>query len=352
MDTLYVAIIAGGRGERFWPLSRAHRPKQFLRLLSGEPLLKLTYDRACSLVSPDRVCIVSTREQADPIRDLIPNATVLAEPLGMNTAPAMSLASKWAYDRSSGATVAVLPSDHMISDQESFKGDVAFAATVAQEGYLTTFGVRPSRVETGYGHIQRGPELKEEDGRTAYRVEKFHEKPEIELARRYTQSGKFYWNSGMFVWRSDAILASLGEYYPEFHHALMNGSYETEKGLKSIYEEAPNISIDYGIMEKTDRAAVVEATFGWEDVGSFRALERALPLDESGNVTRGEVVLQRSNGIVAWADDGMIAAYGVEDLVIVHTKDVTLVLPKTESQRVRDLLKIVRESEDLEKYWK
>ncbi len=248
--------------------------------------------------------------------------------------------------------MAIFPSDHMIGDPQAFVGDVEFAVSIAQEGFLTTFGVKPTRVETGYGHIQRGKLVRERNGRTAYRVAKFHEKPELELARRYTESGEFYWNSGMFVWRAEAILASFDEHYPEFHHVLMNRSVDEAEELEAIYEAAPRISIDYGIMEKTDRAAVVEATFPWEDVGSFRALERVLPVDASRNVKKGEVLLEDSSGVVAWSEGGLVAAYGVKDLVIVHTKDVTLVLPKDESQRVRDLLQAVKRTPGFQEYWK
>jgi mannose-1-phosphate guanylyltransferase/mannose-6-phosphate isomerase len=351
MENLYVGIIAGGKGERFWPLSRTSKPKQFLSLFSEEPLLKVTYERACSLVDRDRVCIVATRAQADRIQRVLPDATVLAEPEGKNTAPAMALASKWGYDRDPDAIVLLLPADHVIGDPEAFSRDVAFAAEVAKDGYLTTFGIVPSRVETGYGHIQRGKSISERGEQCSFRVLKFHEKPKFEIAQKYTKSKEFYWNSGMFIWRASAILASISEHFPEFHHALMKESLDSDKGLEAIYKAAPRISIDYGIMEKTDRAAVVEATFSWEDVGSFWALERVLPIDDSGNVKRGDVLLKDSDGVVAWAEDGLVAAYGVKDLVVVHTKDVTLVLPKKESQRVRDLLDVVKESKEFEKYW-
>ena len=323
-------ILAGGKGERFWPLSKEGRPKQLVKF--GErTLLEEAYLRAKLLGEP--ILVLTSKEIEAKVRELLPEAEVVAEPVGKNTAPACYYAARWALREVGDATLVVMPSDHVIKDREGFARTARFAARLAEEAYLVTFGVKPTRPETGYGYIERGEPLLEEGELKAYRALKFHEKPKREVAEEYLRSGRFYWNSGMFVWKARVFAEAVERYAPEVARALPE-----DLDLERFYGAAPSISVDYAVMEHAERLAVVEARFDWEDAGSFASLFRVFPADERGNVRWGEAVVIDVENSVLVAEGGVVAALGVEGLVVVHTPDVTLVLPVSEAQRVKELL--------------
>jgi mannose-1-phosphate guanylyltransferase/mannose-6-phosphate isomerase len=323
-------ILAGGKGERFWPLSRTRRPKQLIKF--GErTLLEEAYQRVSRLA--DRTWVITGTVIEEEIRKLLPGADVIAEPQGRNTGPACFYTAALALREDPEAVLLVAPSDHVIRDINAFVDCARLAIEVAGDGYLVTFGVVPTRPETGYGYIERGNLLREEHGTKAFVAERFHEKPDHATADSYMRSGMFYWNSGMFVWRGDILVEQVRRNAPDILKALPD-----DLSLDAFYRDTPSISVDYAVMEKAEKIAVVEATFDWEDAGSFASLERVFPPDEKGNVLWGDALEIGSENCVMVSEGGIVAALGVRDLVIVHTPDATLVIPREEAQRVKEIL--------------
>ncbi len=350
-ERLFAGIMAGGKGERLWPLSRESRPKQLLRLLSDKTMLEETIERISPLIPEEKAIAITTESIADKVQELMPRSVVLVEPVGKNTAPACAFAAF--YLKQTGhedAILFMLPADHVIKDRDALLQTFEFAAEIAdQERRLVTFGIKPTRPETGYGYIEMGETLREKNGLKAHYVIRFREKPDRETAIEYLETGRFLWNSGMFVWRVDVFLEALKQHLPELFELGERYDLTTEEGVKRFYEQAPEISIDYGVMEKADNIAVVEAVFDWEDVGSLFALSRVIERDEHGNSVHGEVVSLDAGDNILYSRDGLVAVIGVKDLIVVHTADVTIVLPKDEAQRVKELRRLVRKL-GLEKY--
>jgi mannose-1-phosphate guanylyltransferase len=327
---IYGVILAGGKGERFWPLSRTRRPKQLIKF--GErTLLEEAYQRVSRLA--DRTWVITGTVIEEEIRKLLPGADVIAEPQGRNTGPACFYTAALALREDPEAVLLVAPSDHVIRDINAFVDCARLAIEVAADGYLVTFGVVPTRPETGYGYIERGNLLREGHGTKAFVAERFHEKPDHATADSYMRSGMFYWNSGMFVWRGDILVEQVRRNAPDILKALPD-----DLSLDAFYRDTPSISVDYAVMEKAEKIAVVEATFDWEDAGSFASLERVFPPDEKGNVLWGDALEIGSENCVMVSEGGIVAALGVRDLVIVHTPDATLVIPREEAQRVKEIL--------------
>ncbi len=326
-------IMAGGKGERFWPLSRVMHPKQFLKVNGDKELIENTFERVKD--SFDDVLIVTTRLLEEKVKNRFPKVNIIAEPLGKNTAPCAAVATKFAEEHGYDL-VALFPADHYISDVDGFLRNVDMAIAMAEQGYITTIGIKPTRPDTGFGYIERGDKLN--DG--VYKVIKFHEKPDVKLAESYLKSGRFYWNAGMFFWRRDVFFDELSRYAPSVYEPVRKYNL-TE--IERIYHEVPSISIDYALLEKTAKTVVVESEFFWEDLGSYIALERVLDKDEYNNVSVGEVVLLNSESNIVVSKHGLVAALGVNNLVIVHTDDVTLVLPKEMSQDVKKIVRLLRE---------
>ena len=326
-------IMAGGKGERFWPLSREKHPKQFLKIKGNKELIESTYERIKE--SFDDVLIVTTRILEDRVRERFPNTSIIAEPVGKNTAPCAAIATKFAEEHGFDI-VALFPADHYIDGIDGFKDNVQNARKMAEEGFISTIGIKPTRPDTGFGYIERGEVIKE----GIYKVRKFHEKPDRSLAEDYFKSGKFYWNAGMFFWRTDVFFNELKRFAPEIFEPVSR--YNLSE-IETIYKEVPSISIDYALLEKTDKTVVVESNFFWEDLGSYIALERVIEKDSGGNVVIGDAVFLDAGDNIVVSQDGLVAALGVENLVIVHTKDVTLVLPKDKSQDVKRIVRLLRE---------
>lgn len=348
---LQTLILAGGAGERFWPLSRRRRPKQLLALAGDVSLVRQTLERALRFSRPGDIRILTSSDLVQALREElpeIPGLNVIGEPVARNTAPAIALGCHLATGDDPETVVVVLPSDHYIPDASAFRRDVARAAEVARsQGGLVTFGIPPGRPETGYGYIEKGDALPDVEG--AHRVLRFHEKPDLEKAKAYQTSGKHFWNSGIFIWSAKQLLEEMKEHQPEIASNLPSldalGDSRRRGGvLKEYYESVPSISIDYGVMEKSSRVLMVEARFPWSDLGTWEAWGETRARDGSGNCTEGDVVLEdaRDNIVLSQAG-GRVALLGVSDLVVVRTGDVTLVVPRARIQEVRDLVSRMKE---------
>ncbi len=335
-------ILAGGSGTRLWPLSRRSMPKQFLPLAGERSLLRQTVARVRPLVGDDVVVVTAADTGFLAARQLEeegidPADRVLAEPVGRNTAPAIGFAALGAVP---DTVLLVLPSDHAIRDEDAFRRALAAAARVAAAGWLVTFGIQPDRPETGYGYIRMGDPLPGYDG--ARRVERFVEKPDRETAEAYLADGGYAWNSGMFALRADRLLEELGAHAPDVRAALeplapyADGARPAPRDL---YEAVPKISIDYAVMERSDRVAVIPVDPGWSDLGSFDALAGVLEPDGDGNVVRagqgGEAVVLEGTDNLVLADGRVVAAVGLSGTVIVDTPDALLVCARDRSQDVR-----------------
>lgn len=345
---MYVVIMAGGSGTRFWPLSRRHRPKQLLSLFGERPMVAETVERFTSFVPLEKILIVTSEQLAGAIREAVPNLpadNVLCEPFGKNTAPCIGLAA--AAVRARGAdnaeVIGVFPADHFIRDVEGFQNLVRLAARVAEEGPIVTIGVEPTKPETGYGYILRGE--KREDGSAA--VVEFVEKPARETALRYVRDGRYLWNAGMFFFRLDTIEAEIVRQLPALGAqlgALARAVADHDSAaLAASWEHVESVSIDYGVMEKADAVRVVPATFGWSDVGAWDALPEVADVDESGNVTMGDVVAIDCEGCVLVGHDRrVLAAVGLKGLVVVDSEDALLVAPRDRAQEVRSIVESLR----------
>jgi len=342
---LVPVILSGGAGTRLWPLSRELYPKQLLRLVAERTMLQETVARTeglPGLAPPIVVCNENHRFMvAEQLRELgtAPQAIVL-EPQGRNTAPAAAIAALLVSGGADADPVLlVLPADHVITDVPAFQAAVAVGRVAAESGSLVTFCVVPDRAETGYGYIRRdagpGP---------AFSVAKFVEKPDSATARGYVESGEYYWNSGMFMFRASAYLAELGRYTPAMLAACRAALAAAGRDLDFLrlpaqeFASCPSDSIDYAVMEKTDRAVVVPLAAGWSDVGSWAALADALPRDAEGNVTAGDVLTEDSSGCYLHSTSRLVAAVGLRDHVVVETKDAVLVAPRDRVQDVKELV--------------
>lgn len=348
---LETLILAGGAGERFWPLSRRSRPKQLLALAGDVSLVRQTLERALKFSEASRIWILTSEHLVELMRKElpeIPEHQVVGEPVGRNTAPALALGCHLVAHRNPEATVVVLPSDHWIPDAAAFRRDVERAAAVAEAtGGLVTFGIPPLRPETGYGYVERGKALPDADG--AYSALRFHEKPKLREARGYKDSGKHFWNSGIFVWRADALLKEMKEHQPAIARELplpanLESPDQRRAALRKYYGAVPSISVDHGVMEKSRNVFMVEARFPWSDLGTWEAWGEARGLDADGSGTEGDVVVHDArNNIVFSEAGGRVALLGVTGLVVVRTGDVTLVVPRERIQEVRDLVSKMKE---------
>ncbi len=358
MAPLVAVIMAGGRGERFWPLSRRARPKQLLNLDGSRSLIQQAVERVLPLVDPQRVLVVTGREYVASIRAQLPDlpeANILVEPAGRNTAACIGLAAvhlertpgPWGSD----PIMVVLPADHVVRDAEAFRRVMRAAAEAAETHALVTIGLWPTRPETGYGYIELGQPVGKALGYDVYQVQRFVEKPDLTLARRYVADGKHLWNSGMFVWRVRAIREALARHMPALHEGLERvarawGRPDGGAVARSVFDGLESVSIDYGVLERAEGIVVIPADFGWDDAGSWPAFERLFAPDEAGNVVRGarHVGIDTSQCIVVvnGAQPKLVATLGVRDLVIVETEDVTLVCAKERAQDIRALLARLR----------
>lgn len=339
-------ILSGGSGTRLWPMSRPERPKQLLALTAEETMLQLTARRTGGerFAAP---IVVANARHADQVEEQLAAvgagaATLILEPVGRNTAPAIALAALAAAD---GATpLLVMPSDHVIADVEAFQAAVEAALPLIAEGWLATFGIEPDAPETGYGYIRIGEEL----SAGVHRVARFVEKPDREAAEAMVAAGDHAWNGGIFLFRADAYIAALAEHAPEMLAASRAAMDGARREGSRIYPDAdafaasPADSIDYAVMERADRVAVVPVAMGWSDLGSWDALHTISALDEGGNATRGAVIALDSTNCLVRTDGARVAMVGVSDLIVVASGDDILILPRGRSQEVKALLEAMK----------
>lgn len=351
---MFATILAGGIGTRLWPRSRQERPKQFTDITgSGGTMIQDTALRLDGIVSSDRLYVVTGAAFAALAREqlpAVPSDQILVEPSGRNTAPAIGLACIHLQRRDAQAVLAVLPADHVILDGEGFRQALRQADQLAQQGYMVTLGVEPTFAHTGYGYIKRSDRLADHGGDAlpSYRVEKFLEKPNRALAESFLAEGGYYWNGGIFISRVDRWLSELQRQTPAIYENLLQiaaaiDTAEAEAVLAAQWEAMPSISIDYAVMEHAADVAVVPLHAGWNDVGSWDALETILEQDERGNsIAKGDVLLLDSSGNIVYSDKRLVALINVSDLVVVDTGDTLLIGDKSNMQRVKDVVEQLR----------
>lgn len=334
-------VLSGGIGKRLWPISTAERPKQFASLISEGPLFALALGRLTGLTGAAAPVVVTGADQLDHVERAVASAAVhpelvIVEPAGRNTAPAV-LAAALALPRQE--VLVILPSDHLIADEEGFRRAVASAARHAEEGALVTFGIEPTRAETGYGYIERGDPV---DG--GNRVIRFKEKPDTEEAERLASDGSHLWNSGMFAVRGEDLLAEAERHCPEVLAAVRAAMRGPKEGLLQLGEEfaeVEKISLDHAVMERTERGVVIPIDVGWDDLGSFEVLWSVSPKDGAGNVAQGDVVLSDVTDSYVRSASRLLVVSGVSDMVVVETEDAVLVIPRRRSQEVKEIADLV-----------
>lgn len=342
----WIVIMAGGSGTRFWPKSRVARPKQFLTLGGSSSLLRQTADRVLAHAPRERVFIVTAQAHADHAHADVPELpaeNLLVEPEGRNTAPCIGWATAEILARDPSAQIAVLPSDHYIADPASFSAHLD-AAFEAASDRIVLFGIVPTHPETGYGYIRSGARAGEARGFAVLEVERFVEKPSRETAIRYLAERVYLWNSGMFVFPGALMMAELQRFLPELSAGL-DELLTHPDARAELYPRLPSISIDYAVMEKTRRIAVLPASFGWSDVGSWDAAMAIHDADERGNVALGDALLVGTERCMVDARaDRLVALVGVEDVVVVDTSDAVLVIKRGESQNVKHVVEALKAS--------
>lgn len=357
---IYGVILAGGKGERFWPLSRYEHPKQLLRLTSSKTMLEETVDRFEGFIPREKVLIVTGGYLKDKILkevSYLEKDNLLEEPEGKNTCLAIGLAAIHLKKKDPDAVMVVLSSDHLIHPRERLISILRAGSEKAREGeYLITIGVVPTRAETAYGYIELDEESDVKEGITFYRVKQFKEKPLPTRAQEYYLDRNHLWNSGMFIWRADAILNAIEKHIPDVAECL--GDYNREidnsgegKAREQLYKKCASISIDFAVMEKAANVLTIKGDIKWDDVGSWLAMDRIHDRDRESNVTMGDVVLDDSfENIVVNDADGVIACLGASDLVIVRTGEIVMVAHKTRVADIKNLLAKIGQDEKHEKY--
>lgn len=350
----YAVIMAGGKGERFWPVSREKKPKQLISLLGKGSFLQQTVERIESLIPASNILVITNTLQAARVRKQLPGIPadhVVAEPCGRDTCAAVALGAAYVHALSGGKGVmAVLPADHVIPDRERY-GDILrdCIELASKESVMVTIGIKPNEPATGYGYIQMGKEMSNTPGQTLFaRARRFVEKPDVVTARKYLKSGAYRWNAGMFIWSVDTVLKAFQEHRPSMAENLVNWSEAIQKGrikpiLKKEYPEIEKISVDYALMEKADNVVVADGDFAWDDLGAWTALARHLKSDDMGNCALADLVqVDSQNNVVFDARSpsrrGPVALVGVKDSIIIQTDDATLIASKNEAQNIKKLV--------------
>ena len=352
MEHTFCVIMAGGRGERFWPLSTDRVPKPFIKLIGDKTMIQMTVARVLRLVPKERVFVVLGREHVEVARTQLPDlpeGQFIAEPAGRDTAPCIGFAATILCRRDPGATMIVLPADQYIPDEDAFVRTASAGVEWAVRGeYLVTIGITPTRPETGYGYIRAGEEVRAE-GAPCFHVDRFVEKPDEATAVRYLTDGGYYWNSGIFIWRAQVVLKGMEAHMPHLREGLeaigRAAAAGDAAGVADLFRGLPKISIDYGLMEKADNVLMMKADFAWDDVGTWGALRRVMKLDASGNYLRGNPVCVDTRDCVIFAEGVPVGAIGVSNLIVVASGEGVLVCDLARDQDARLVARMMERGE-------
>lgn len=345
--TMYAVILAGGKGERFWPLSTSTRPKQLLSLVGDKPLLAEAVDRLEGLIPPDRVYVITNEDLVEASQRAVPNVpskNIIGEPVGRDTAAAAALGAALVKAQDPNAAFCILTADQVIGDLDVYRRTLKESLLLAQqEDVLITIGIQPVSPSTGYGYVEATEPYGSRDGVEFLKASRFVEKPDIETATRYLESGTFFWNSGMFIWSVAALEKALRAHRPALAQMMdrLLPSVRTADFLIALareYEQLEKISIDYALMEKADNILMVRGAFSWDDVGSWPALENHFPKNEDGNVSIGDCQSVESGGNIVYSKNHLTALIGVQDLVVVQADGVTLICPRDRAQDVKAMV--------------
>lgn len=347
----YAVIMAGGAGTRFWPKSRIARPKQFVSLFGEQTMLQKTIHRLSGFVDSGQILVVTNESYLSIVKEQIPSLNgefIIGEKVARNTAPCVAAAAALLYDTDPDGVMVVLPADHEIGNPAEFLKVLKSASELASSrNSLVTIGIQPNRPETGYGYIRRKEaDIGEYGGRKAYPVMNFTEKPDEETARSFLASGEYYWNSGMFIWTVSAIVEAFRTHLPEIYSGmekLMN-SEKSQNDMDEFYLGCPSVSIDYGIMEKAEKVDVIPAEFGWNDVGSWTAVQELSEKDSEGNVagSSNALFLESRSNLVHSESGKLITLIGMENIAVVETEDALMVLPLDQAQKVKELYEEIK----------
>lgn len=361
MPERFVVIMAGGRGERFWPQSREATPKHLLPIVGDKPMLAQTVDRVVGVVPRENVFVITTQAQLEGCRGACPGlpvANIVAEPMGRDTAAATGLAMLLVKQRNPSAAFAMLPADHVIHDTAEYAKllNIAFESAESAD-VLVTLGIKPAAPETGFGYIQQAGVWRQVGGRDVMAVKRFVEKPNLETAQGYLASGEYYWNAGMFVWRVPVVEAAFKAQAVELYAGLAKleaaaaSAGGWSQALAEIYPTLKKVSVDYALMEKSTNVVVVPATFDWDDVGAWPAIAKHFTPDSHGNVLRGHSMVEGgTHNIVVSTDGHLVGVVGCSDLVVVHTPEATLVCPKDRAQEIKALLERLKQDPEKKQF--
>lgn len=352
---LYGVIMAGGGGTRFWPLSRQKTPKQLLNLSGNGLMINETIDRISEVIAAENIFIVTNEAQGEKmntsVAGRIPKDHILIEPSARNTAACIGYAAEEIVRKYGDGVMCIFPSDHFIKHKKEFHKVLKKAIEAAEsQDRLVTIGIKPTFPSTGYGYINYSASGND----TVYEVKQFIEKPNITLARQYAQSPEYAWNSGMFIWKASVILKNLERFLPKVYHYLEliaadMGTEAEYAAIRQYYGQIPSVSIDYGIMERSDDVAVVLGDFGWSDIGSWDSLGTLYDVDKEGNIIKGEQVNLDTRNCICYAENRLVATIGLENLIIVETEDAVLVCSKDQAQSVKDVVEQLKDR-GLQKY--
>ncbi|KAA8665323.1 mannose-1-phosphate guanylyltransferase [Clostridium sp. HV4-5-A1G] len=360
-------IMAGGKGERFWPLSTDEKPKQFLKLLGKKTMIQMTVERLLPLISADRIFIVTGKRYVQIVKEQLPNLpenNIIVEPVGRNTAPCIALSAFYIKKRCNDAAILVIPSDHLVVDENRFRNTIAYGADFIQNNIsaVVTLGIKPDRPETGYGYIQftvsnsqcifNEAAVTTEEDFNVFKVEKFVEKPDVDTAKKYIKEGNFLWNGGMFIWKCSTILKLTKRYLNNTYDILKGVFEKDDKNFSRLLEEkypgVDNISVDYGIMERTENIYVIPSDFGWDDIGTWHAVERYREKDNNNNVCMGDIRSLGSSNNIVYSENKPIVIVGLEDVFVVESDDIIFVGKKEDIERIKEIKKNVSR-EDISK---
>lgn len=342
----YAIILAGGIGSRFWPLSRQLEPKQFLKVCSCRSMLEESLARISPLINKKHIYIATNNIHNQRIKDCIkrfgvPLANIFLEPESKNTLAPIAVLSKKINENDSDAVIAVLPSDQFVRAKSRFLNSINKGISIGRRGYIVTLGIPPKRPETGYGYIKVSTKGRMRGSLSYYRIDKFIEKPDLTKAKRYIKDRRYYWNAGIFIFRPDIMLEEIKRFTPDVYKIVMN--IDTKKDLNRLWPKLPSISIDYAVMEKTKKTVLIAADYGWMDLGSWQAMEEIMKKDKDGNIFRGSCIDIGSRNSLIWSDSRLVATLGLNNIIVVDTKDALLVCAKDKAQDVKKIVRILKQ---------